>query len=346
MAVSPWREALTVPFSGVRSTPLNDLLVQVADHTDLSAFRVRQYSGLVFLCGGPTSRECEPPRSARDVFRRRIRDKHPTLFQRLFLAEVVSEWAIDMIRERYTPDLLTFESHVSGLASAISLIVESPGSIAELGSFCLLPSVRDRLMIVTRPDWINDSSFISLGPMTYLKERAAHRINPIHIYPWRIYWDSHSKQSLPNLDDLNTHADKFVEDLVLFEQKLTKRPQWNQDNMGHLSLLINDIVRLFLALRISEIKLFLKSMGVTGASIKRIKGHMFLLEKLGFVRKVSYSSNEYYVSFSNQFYIELNMRRAPHEIRDKERFMFLMAQSMKERDKDRYAAIRQSRSNT
>ena len=298
------------------------------------------------MCGGPTSKDHEEPRSARDVFLRRIRDKHPALSHRLFLAETVSHWAVDMIRERYKPDLLTFESHISGLASAISLIVESPGSIAELGSFCLLPDVRDRLMVVTRPNWVNDTSFISLGPIAYLKERAPRNINPIHVYPWRIRWDCHSKQSLPDIGDLTEHADKFVEDLSLFEDKLTKRPQWNQNNMGHLSLLINDIVRLFSALRISEIVLLLKRIGVSHVSARRIKGHMFLLEKLDFVRKVAYSTNEYYVSFSEQFYIEFNMKKAPHHINDRERFMFLVAQSMKETDKNRYAAIQQIRGKT
>ena len=250
MAVAPRREALTVPFSGVKSHRFDDLLTQVANHTQLSQIRVRQYSGLVFLCGGPTSTDCDKPRSARDVFLRRIKKQHPTLFKRIFLAERISQWAADMIRERYTPDLLTFEEHVSGLASAISLIVESPGSIAELGSFCLMPEVRDRLMVVTRSDWIKDPSFISLGPMAYLREHTPRHANPIHIYPWRMRWDHRSKQSLPNLTDLDALADKFVQDLGMFEEKLTKRPRLNQKNMGHLSLLINDMVYLFSALRI------------------------------------------------------------------------------------------------
>ena len=99
----------------------------------------------------------------------------------------------------------------------------------------------------------------------------------------------------------------------------------------------------FLLYEFTEVSTFLKSIGVANVGIKRVKGHLFLLEKLGFLKKIPYSSNEYYVSVSKKFYVELNMQKTPHYMRDRERLMFLLAQSMKEDDKDRYAAIRQTR---
>ena len=125
---------------------MEELLEIFAEHTDMCRLRVRQFSGVIFLCGGATNGNGGDPASARDFFLRRIKTKNPELFERIFLAEEINNWADHMVQERYTPDLLTLESHVSRLASAVSLIVESPGSIAELGSFCLLTGVPERLM--------------------------------------------------------------------------------------------------------------------------------------------------------------------------------------------------------
>ena len=148
---------------------MRELLNRFSRYTKLDNLRVRQFSGIVFFCGGPTTDEDSPPRSARDYFLKYIRAESPSLYERIFLAEQINAWAADMIRERYTPDLLTFESHVSGLASTVTLIVESPGSIAELGSFCLLTGIRERLMVVTREGWMTEDSFISLGPHRFFK---------------------------------------------------------------------------------------------------------------------------------------------------------------------------------
>ena len=245
---------------------MDKLLKLYSNHIDINKLRIRQFSGIILLCGGPTNHNDCGPLSARDFYLKRIEEKNPSLRKRIFLAESINTWAQDMIKDHYTTDLLTFESHVSRLASAVSLIVESPGSIAELGSFCLLKGVRERLMVVMRNEWLEDNSFISLGPVTYLRYLDEEDIKPIHSYPWRVQWNSELEIFLPNQNDLSNHADDFINDLEKFEENLPKRPKLKSDNSGHLSLLISDIINLYSALRIHEILTFMEDIGLPQVS--------------------------------------------------------------------------------
>ena len=322
---------------------MDEFLELLARHTTPDKLRVRQFSGIIFLCGGPTTDTDVPPKSARDFFLRYIRDESPPLYDRIFLAEQVNAWAADMIRERYTPDLLTFESHVSGLASAVSLIVESPGSIAELGSFCLLAGVQERLMVVVREGWMNEDSFISLGPIAFLRESIGDSHSPIHTYPWQMRYDERTREQLPNLRDLAAQANVFVEDLAAFEDALPQRPKWNSQSRGHVSLLISDLVALFSALRVPEILRFLSAIGLPDIDRKTISSHIFLLEKLKFVKKVSYRANDYYVSTVDRSFVDLNLTGAPAHLRNRDRFRVVVADVIQNEDHSRALAIRRGR---
>ena len=324
---------------------MNDLLGLFARHIEVSRLRVRRFSGVIFLCGGPTKSDSEDPTSARDFFLRRIRKTNPELAERIFLAEKVATWAQDMIRERYTPDLLTLESHLSSLASAVSLIVESPGSIAELGSFCLLPGARDRLMVVVREAWMTSKSFISLGPIAYLKNGSADDANPVYIYPWDVKWDGSAKQLLPNLADLSVHADQFIEDLMAFENNVSGEPKFDSRNSGHLSLLIGDLIATFSALKIKEIISLLEQMGIQDIDTRTIKGHLFLLEKLDLIKKEYYRSTEYYISPTSRFFIRYDMKNAPVEISDRVRFVTTVLEKIRSADRSRMFAIQRARRN-
>ena len=335
------RKALIVPFSKVKSFLMKELLCLLAKHTDISRLRVQQFSGVIFLCGGATNCNGADPTSARDFFLRRIKEKKPELFERIFLAEEINNWADHMVQERYTPDLLTLESHVSGLVSAVSLIVESPGSIAELGSFCLLAGVPERLMVVVRDEWMQEPSFISLGPIARLRDSRQEDTSPVYVYPWRVQWDCDSETLLPNLDDLSNHADQFIDDLEEFEQKLPKSQKFDPDNEGHLSLLIGDLIGTFSALLIGEIVSCLVEIGVKKIDQNRVKGHVFLLEKLGFIKKAAYRNRDYYTTQTDFSFIEYNRENPPTDLRDYSRFKFKVTEQLNIEGK-RLVAIKQA----
>ena len=321
---------------------MDNLLQLYSKHINIDKLRIHQFSGIILLCGGITNHSQNGPTSVRDYFLRQIKKKFPSLHDRIFLAEEINEWADDMIRERYTPNLLAFESHVSGLASAISLIVESPGSIAELGSFCLLDGVRERLMVVMRDEWLDEKSFISRGPVAHLRESQKEDSNPIHIYSWRAQWDCENEIHLPNLQDLSDHVDSFIDHLKEFESRLPQKPKLKRENDGHISLLITDVIRQFSALKITEIISFLRNIGIEAFDRKKAKGHLFLLEKLDFIKKVQYGPNTYYMPRRDCSFIDYNLVNPPTDIGDRVRFSHIISEAIAT-DHNRSLAIKKVR---
>ncbi len=82
-------------------------------------------------------------------------------------------------------DLQTLEARFAHDVDFTLLILESPGSIAELGTFTQLPHLRDRLVVLVPNNFFRAESYIARGPLSLLSQR-----NPQNV----IYFDS-SRQS-------------------------------------------------------------------------------------------------------------------------------------------------------
>lgn len=84
-------------------------------------------------------------------------------------------------------DLQTLEARFAHDVDFTLLILESPGSIAELGTFTQLPDVRDRLVVLVSNRFYRAESYIARGPLSLL---AAHNPNSV------IYYDKENKNDL------------------------------------------------------------------------------------------------------------------------------------------------------
>lgn len=82
-------------------------------------------------------------------------------------------------------DLQTLEARFAHDVDFTLLILESAGSIAELGTFTQLPHLQDRLVVLVPNDFFRAESYIARGPLSLLAKR-----NPQNV----IYFDS-SRQS-------------------------------------------------------------------------------------------------------------------------------------------------------
>ena len=281
----------------------------IAEKLSIGRFKLSGHSGVIFLCGGPMVDDGLDPQSARDFLHRKISRLEPELADRIFLAEEINSWYQDMLRADYTPDLLTFEQHLSGLSSAICLIVESPGSIAELGAFSVVREISARLMVAIRRKYEAESSFISLGPIDFLKKQHPTR-NHVFVYPWRLRWSEALELSVPVLEDLEAMSADFVQDLKDFEQSIPKVVKFNKELDGHVSLLIAELVWMFSALKIRELADVLGGIGLI-LEEKDIKGHLFLLEKLGLTKTYPYRGSPYYVALNRNDFIDYNISHNP-----------------------------------
>lgn len=307
------------------------------EHCDLSRFRITKFSGLIFLCGGKMGPHAGDPLSARDFFYRQIKENHSDIFKRIFLAEQIFGWFEDMLREEYTPDLLSFEKTLSGLASAICLIVESAGSIAELGAFSVAEGISDRLMVVVRRKYNTKGSFISLGPISYLNQLMPARAR-VFVYPWDVTEDD---SHVPNLNDLGDICEDFIHDLRRFESENPKDVRFNSKMEGHLTLLVGDLVDRFSALRIQELKQLADGLKLN-IDEKSIKHYLLILEKIGFIKKYEYRSSKYYVSVTDNSFIDFKLKKAPPNLIDRNRFKINLLEKYRKEDRSRRLAIKKA----
>lgn len=84
-------------------------------------------------------------------------------------------------------DLQTLEVRFAQDVDFTLLILESPGSIAELGTFTQIPGIRERMIVLLSGRFYRAESYISRGPLSLLT-----RINPNSV----IYFDAENKSEM------------------------------------------------------------------------------------------------------------------------------------------------------
>jgi hypothetical protein len=267
-----------------------DIFEEWASSIDLVKTRVVRFPSLIFLCGGPISKynNGNSYNSCRDIFYRFIKEGCSTIKKNIILAEEV----FDYFEHTSYKDLLCFERDLAELSALTVIFLESPGSIAELGSFTVLEKVQDRLLVVIHEEDAHKKSFIWQGPILYLKSLAKtnSRIDPITIYNWK-------KSKADEVIDAKDFSD--AEDLVeIIESLLNSLPKslsFNIKQLGHNLLLILDILKIVHLATLEEILWCLKHLKVDYES-ENIEKHVSLLISLGLAARKPYRNNTYYLS--------------------------------------------------
>jgi hypothetical protein len=67
-------------------------------------------------------------------------------------------------------DLQTLELEFAHAVDFTLLILESPGSIAELGTFSMVPNIQGRLVILVPSQFYKDTSYIARGPLSLISK--------------------------------------------------------------------------------------------------------------------------------------------------------------------------------
>jgi hypothetical protein len=136
-----------------RYVPARDRLIE---YLRSSRYRFRRLDPVLFLCGAAASK---PRDSLRDYLRKRVQNVS------LFYAERVWE----QIASSGDRSALKMESDLALLADMLVIIVESPGTFAELGAFSLSNDLRKKILpIVDKQYRHQEKSFISTGPLRWI----------------------------------------------------------------------------------------------------------------------------------------------------------------------------------
>ena len=230
---------------------------------------------IVFFFGGQLN-ATNNTESLRQYILDHLSKKDKGLYQSLVIPENFNDWLHDSMY----PDLLTFEKDLAGTATLIVIALESAGAIAELGSFASHKELSEKLIIIMTEKHHSEKSFITLGPLRQVPE------SNVFAYGF-------------DLNDVTT----FKESLILFAESLNHlisesskgTTAFKVENSGHVSFLVLELIIIFKALKLREIREYLKTLGVETQD-KEIKQRLFLLEKLGLIGKRRIGNVDFYLA--------------------------------------------------
>lgn len=131
-------------------------------YLESASYRFRAASPVMFLCGAAQS-------TARDALRGYFLRHRPEL--NLFYAERVWE----QIASDTDRSALEMESQLASLADLVAVVVESPGTFAELGAFSLSKPLREKILAVVDSRYRHQPSFITTGPLRWIDAASLFR---------------------------------------------------------------------------------------------------------------------------------------------------------------------------
>lgn len=130
----------------------------------------------IFLCGA-NKNNGEP--SARRVELINFSEKHLDNCH-FFLAELVFKELSNDEEEQLSDNLLDIETDLSMLADHIIIVLESYSSFTELGAFAYSKQLRKKLIIVNNTKFINEKSFINMGPIKAITQHPQQSGHFLH----------------------------------------------------------------------------------------------------------------------------------------------------------------------
>lgn len=289
---------------------------------------MRPYEGFIFLCGGPTNIRSPHPASIRDAIYREL-TKDANIERRIRVAEHYKDWAHDSIYK----DLVSFERHLAELSSVIVLVLESAGSIAELGLFSVIDAFRSKLLVFIETSHYTTSSFIKLGPIDFLEK--IHQ-NTAECHRWAATvgldrsFDPKAAQALqPDL----------AEAVLKRAGKPAPERAFQPDTWLDGALLLCDFLNLYSALTLREIKSLYEGFGYSKSEAE-IKQILFLLERVGLLAMEPKGDQRFYVSIEHRLFLKFHLRDNTFDLA---RFRSDTLELYEREDKKRFRAIREAR---
>ena len=136
--------------------------------TDLSKISLEKRNSIqisskkIFLCGGSIK---SYSRSYRKKLYKKLEESNKDQKKKYVIADLFDDWNKDNLYK----DLLIFEQHIAELSSAVVVILESEGAIAELGSFVMSKEFRKKMLVFVKAEYRTHKSFIQEGILKHLK---------------------------------------------------------------------------------------------------------------------------------------------------------------------------------
>lgn len=299
---------------------------------DLSKSKVSRLPSLILLCGGEISSDCSNFKSCRDIFYRYINDNRTYFADDIVLVEDVFKY----FEHSSYSNLLEFEQDLAELSALTVLFSESPGSIAEFGSFSVLKNIQDRLLVVMHQEDSYKESFIWRGPALYLKALAKEKgaQDPISIYYWRKRYEPEEHLCNEDFSDAEDLSDTITSIL----SNRPKAESWEKSKIGHIMLLLLDLLKVLQLSTLDEIINTLKNLGIEQKR-KTVERYLSMLISLQFVIRKPYRHNVYYLSGQHEQWIKFGFRKGA-KTKDLDRWRVLFREYYEKNDTQKIRALR------
>lgn len=304
----------------------DDLVASIAP----DSLRVHAPTSILFLCGGKIPKV---PQKTKKVIT--LRDAFLRVFNSGALPAckvILAEDAQRSIFEAGYSDLLEFESDIAQVVSLILLFVESPGSFAELGAFASFAEIAPHVLAIIEDKYYDDISFIRDGPIKHLeKQYADHCVLSLD----RKEVGISDKGKLDKLD-LKAFGDSIVLAVENRLEAINKFSKFNSENAGHIVMLISGLCQEYGALKLLEVKNYLKCFGV---SEPRIENLLYCAELVGWINRTKKGNNTFFVAIPDESALDFNFKPEA-KTKDKVRWRSDIREFWQKNDKPRWRAIR------
>ena len=282
-----------MPPSKVKTTMVatKEALDKFLDAIELDGIQITNFPCFAFLCGGD--------RSNADFIRSKVfeyaKKYNPEVYKKIKVAEDFISWT-DYEFYRNLSDL---ESDLAHIVSYVPIILESPGSIAELGSFVSNPIIFEKTQIYIEHEHYKKDSYIYLGPVKKLEDKMKERVMP------------YSKGATGELVRI------IVENIEENTKPLHQKEKLRKTDTSHHFLLICELVNILSVARVSEIKYLLDKINIRHiiSSIEKplseeiIKKYLKLCEKMGLLRTESLKDIFYIANNTNDRFAVFSFKK-------------------------------------
>lgn len=253
---------------------------------DIEACKVElSNTPIVLLCGGPVLIKERPddPTPAIASLRHAVTDANTSY--EIFRPEEIESWLSDGVFK----NLMNLEADLASICSLVVIILESAGSLAELGAFSQLPDLSKKIIAIRSNAFRDAPSFVNLGILRHLIENETSSVKN---YPW-------------DIENPTTISSDVVNDVILDIQegldRLTQSSQLKLTNSSHVVVLICEIIELFFALKEHEIFDYLIQIGVT-ITKEELKRKLFLLKEFRLIKNEVYGDATFFIRSEEKYH--------------------------------------------
>lgn len=123
-------------------------------------YTFRNLKSVLFVCGGYQSRRRV---HLTDYIASHLKEEH-------FVYHAEDVWA--EISKQKDLDALQMEEKLAQISDAVIIILESPGTFAELGAFALSSPLRRKLLPIVDKEYQHARSFINTGPIAWIDQES------------------------------------------------------------------------------------------------------------------------------------------------------------------------------